>query len=58
VIVTQKGRERHCEARLEKLNEVSQWIEQYRKFWKSKFDSLENYLTKLQKKKKYAKRKK
>lgn len=58
VVVTQKGRERHCEARLEKLNEVSKWIEQYRKFWESKFDSLENYLNKLQKTKKYGKRKK
>ncbi len=57
VVVTQKGRERHCEARLEKLNEVSAWIEQYRKFWESKFDSLEIYLDKLQKTKK-SKRKK
>jgi DNA-binding transcriptional ArsR family regulator len=48
VVITQKGRERHCEAKLGKLNEVSQWIEQYRKFWEMKFDSLENYLQKLQ----------
>lgn len=58
VIITQKGRERHCEAKLEKLSEVSHWIEQYRKFWESKFDSLENYLEKLQRTKKYSKKRK
>ncbi|MCD6012808.1 MAG: winged helix-turn-helix transcriptional regulator [Flavipsychrobacter sp.] len=44
----QQGRERYCEAKLEKLNEVSVWVEQYRKFWESKLDSLEMYLNKLQ----------
>lgn len=58
VSITQKGRERHCEAKLEKLSEVSHWIEQYRKFWESKFDSLENYLEKLQRTKKYSKKRK
>src|SRR5437868_10175303 len=53
-----KGRERYCEAHLEKLSEVSVWIEKYRKHWEGKLDSLENYLDKLQKQKKYAKRKK
>lgn len=43
-----KGRERFCEARLNKLNEVSAWIEQYREFWSAKLDSLENYLEELQ----------
>ncbi len=44
----QQGRERYCEAKLEKLNEVSVWVEQYRRFWESKLDSLEMYLHKLQ----------
>lgn len=48
VQVNVKGRERYCEARLEKLNEVSEWLEQYRKFWTAKLDSLENYLEDLQ----------
>ena len=43
VVVKQHGRERYCEARLEKLSEVSDWIEKYRKFWNARFDSLENY---------------
>ncbi|WP_291129906.1 ArsR/SmtB family transcription factor [Flavobacterium sp. UBA7682] len=47
--ITDKGRERYCEAKLEKLNEVSVWIEQYKQFWESKLDALETYLDQLQK---------
>uniref|UniRef100_UPI002FD8EB25 ArsR/SmtB family transcription factor n=1 Tax=Flavobacterium sp. TaxID=239 RepID=UPI002FD8EB25 len=47
--IKDKGRERYCEAKLEKLNEVSQWIEQYKQFWETKLDALETYLDKLQK---------
>ena len=50
--ITQQGRERYCEAKLEKLNEVADWVNQYRKYWDNKLDSLENYLAKIQKKKK------
>ncbi len=46
----QQGRERYCEARLEKLTEVSDWVEQYKKFWNIKLDALENYLIALQSK--------
>lgn len=46
--IEQKGRERHCTAKLEKLNEVSGWVEQYRKFWTQKLDALEVYLEELQ----------
>lgn len=48
VKMKQKGRERYCEATLDKLNEVSQWVEQYRQFWESKLDALEVYLNRLQ----------
>ena len=46
IVVKQQGRERYCEAKLQKLNEVSQWIEQYRVFWTTKLDALENFLNK------------
>ena len=52
-----KGRERYCKAHLEKLSEVSVWVEKYRQHWETKLNSLESYLDKLQKQKKYAKRK-
>ncbi len=46
IIIKQQGRERYCEAKLDKLNEVSEWIEQYRVFWTSKINALENFLEK------------
>jgi DNA-binding transcriptional ArsR family regulator len=48
VVMKQQGRERYCEARLEKLNEVSQWIDQYKEFWNTRLDSLEQYINELQ----------
>ena len=48
IVINQKGRERHCEANLKKLTEVSDWVEQYRKFWNKTLDALENYLDDLQ----------
>lgn len=44
VQIRQQGRERYCEAKLEKLNEVSAWVEQYRQFWTNKLDALEKFL--------------
>lgn len=52
VTINQHGRERYCFAQLEKLNEVSHWVEQYRQFWTEKMDALENYLEILQKQQK------
>jgi len=49
ILINQQGRERFCEVKLDKLNEVSEWVEQYRKFWEGKLDALELYLTKIQK---------
>ncbi|HYD21340.1 MAG TPA: metalloregulator ArsR/SmtB family transcription factor [Flavipsychrobacter sp.] len=49
VDMKQKGRERYCEAKLEKLEEVSDWVEQYRKIWTKRLDDLGNYLDQLQK---------
>lgn len=50
VVVRRQGRERYCEARLEKLNEVSDWVEHYRKLWEQRLDRLDEYLSELQKK--------
>ncbi|HXB91420.1 MAG TPA: metalloregulator ArsR/SmtB family transcription factor [Puia sp.] len=54
VVIKQKGRERFCEARLEKLHEVSDWVEQYKKFWSARLDALEEYLGEMQAKSKKA----
>ncbi|MFL5764389.1 MAG: ArsR/SmtB family transcription factor [Bacteroidia bacterium] len=55
--IKQQGRERYCEAKLDKLSEVNDWIAQYKKFWESKLDALELYLEKLKKEKKYGRKK-
>jgi DNA-binding transcriptional ArsR family regulator len=52
VIVHKQGRERYCEVQLEKLNEVSEWVEPYQKLWEQRFDRLEEYLSEWQKKEK------
>ncbi len=48
ITINIKGRERFCQAKLEKLNEVADWVAQYKKFWNQKFDALEIYLQELQ----------
>ncbi|MBN8571361.1 MAG: winged helix-turn-helix transcriptional regulator [Ignavibacteria bacterium] len=48
VVSTQVGTEKFCEVKLEKLTEVSDWVEQYKKYWTSKLDSLDEYLRKIQ----------
>lgn len=57
--IRQQGRERFCEAKLEGLSEVSDWVNQYRKVWEERLDSLEAYLKEIQqtKKKKHGKKK-
>lgn len=44
LVIRQQGRERICEANLKSLNEVSEWVEQYREFWMSKLDALDSFL--------------
>lgn len=57
ITIKQQGRNRVCEAQLDKLGEVAVWIEQYRRHWESKLDALETYIEKL-KKQRYGKQKK
>ena len=50
---------RHRDGRIHRLNlnaapmrQAQKWIEEYRRFWESSFDRLDNYLKELQKEKK------
>jgi DNA-binding transcriptional ArsR family regulator len=52
IVIRQQGRERFCEANLDKLKEVSDWAEQYRVFWSKKLDALEEFLAQEQQAKK------
>lgn len=49
VVIRQQGRERYCEAKLQTLNEVSKWVDQYRVFWTKKLNSLETFLNEEEK---------
>ena len=42
--VKKSGRERLCEAKLEKLNEVHEWVQQYQKLWTSKLKALKAFV--------------
>lgn len=51
VEITQHGRERVCAMKPEKLQEVSDWVKQYERFWTEKLQALDRYLTDFQTKK-------
>jgi DNA-binding transcriptional ArsR family regulator len=42
--IKKQGRERYCEANLKSLNQVSEWIDQYRVFWTRQLDALGTFL--------------
>jgi DNA-binding transcriptional ArsR family regulator len=52
LVVRQKGNERYCEARMAKLSEIWDWLNQYQAFWNDKFDAMDTLLKELQSKKK------
>jgi len=52
VTIRQEGRERFCDAQLNKLKEVVQWTEQYSQFWDKKLANLQNYLANSKSRKK------
>jgi DNA-binding transcriptional ArsR family regulator len=47
IVIQKQGRERYCEAKLQKLDEVSAWIERYRKIWADQFDALDDLLDQM-----------
>jgi DNA-binding transcriptional ArsR family regulator len=44
ISITKEGRERHCSLQVEKLTEVSQWLEPFRQLWQDRFNQLDNVL--------------
>jgi DNA-binding transcriptional ArsR family regulator len=48
---------RPCRLEAAPLQVVSEWVEDYRRFWEQKFASLDNYLSDLQKEKRHARTK-
>ncbi|KXH80455.1 ArsR/SmtB family transcription factor [Chryseobacterium kwangjuense] len=45
----QKGREIYYSLEIEKMKEVDQWLEQFKKIWETRFNQLDDLLTTIQK---------
>ena len=41
----QQGREIYYSLEIEKMKEIDKWLEQYRKIWQTRFDQLDDVLT-------------
>ena len=51
IIINQKGRERYCEAKLDRLNEVASWAEANTRVWAARLDHIDSLLQEMQSKK-------
>jgi DNA-binding transcriptional ArsR family regulator len=49
VSMSQKGRQQVCEAQLNHLDEVTDWITESRKLWNQRFEKLDKFLQELKK---------
>jgi DNA-binding transcriptional ArsR family regulator len=47
-----RGREIYYQLELDKMKEIDQWLEQFRKIWQSRFNQLDELLTNIKKNKK------
>lgn len=47
-----QGREVYYHLEIDKMKEIDKWLEQFRKIWESRFQQLDDLLTKLKKTKK------
>jgi DNA-binding transcriptional ArsR family regulator len=52
IVIQQKGRERYCYIQPEKFDEVTDWLDGFRKLWEHRFDKLDNLLINMQTKQK------
>jgi DNA-binding transcriptional ArsR family regulator len=47
----QQGREIYYSLEIEKMKEIDQWIDQFRKIWETRFNQLDNVLSTMKKQK-------
>lgn len=47
---SQQGREIYYELKAEKMKEIDQWLEQFRKIWEGRFNQLDNLLSTMKNK--------
>ncbi|SEJ85618.1 Helix-turn-helix domain-containing protein [Dyadobacter sp. SG02] len=49
ITMSQKGRQQVCEARLDGLDQVTDWVTESRKLWNNRFEKLEAFLNNTKK---------
>jgi DNA-binding transcriptional ArsR family regulator len=54
----QQGREIYYQIKMERMKEIDLWLDQIRLIWEARFDSLDNYITKIQNERKHGKNRK
>lgn len=47
----QNGREIYYQLKIDKIKEIDQWLEPFRKLWEDRFENLDTYLANIQKNK-------
>jgi DNA-binding transcriptional ArsR family regulator len=47
VEANQQGREIYYQLKIDKMKEIDQWLEQFRKVWEKRFDQLDALLSKI-----------
>jgi len=50
IVIRKQGRERYCEPHFEPLNQVADWVDQYKNFWEGRLDKIGLLLQEMQKK--------
>ncbi|MES2277809.1 MAG: metalloregulator ArsR/SmtB family transcription factor [Bacteroidota bacterium] len=45
--IKKQGRERYCEVQVQPLNEVTDWIANFRKMWDDRFDRMDDILNEM-----------
>jgi len=52
IVRSRDAQYRPCHLEAARLKEVSDWVNEYRRFWEQSFDRLDDYISRLQKKEK------
>lgn len=47
VVIHQKGRQRFCHIRPQRIKEVDKWLDQFRQLWEDRFNQLDQVLNNL-----------
>lgn len=51
ISIKKEGRERYCKLEIQKITEIADWLEPFRKIWEVRFNQLDELLNNLQDKK-------